>query len=165
MTATLFILYAASCAFWWRVRGGAWETLLHLPPKGQLARAACTGAMTLPLMLADWHAAALWPALFLGLICCGWGDNFNIPEAPLRNTIAMSLWGCVLMAPSAVVCFLLGFSVLPLLLVPLTMGPVYYACWYAPKLPSIPNFASGPTEWAEVLVGWFIGCAYWLAVV
>jgi len=158
------ISYALWCGFWWRVRGGAWETLLHLPPKGQLARITCCTMIALPMAFVNVEALSLAVLLFLGVCMVGWGDWFNIPEAPVKNTVMMSLCGLGVMAPSIVFTPWFGWPMWYMVVAGLFFGPAYAACWYAPKLPSTPGFANGPTEWAEVLVGAGIGLGYWASV-
>jgi hypothetical protein len=45
----------------------------------------------------------------------------------------------------------------------LAFGPVYALAWHLPRLPNVPRFAAGPTEWAEVACGAALGAALWMS--
>lgn len=163
----MIVLFAIWAGFLWRVRGGAWETLLRLPPGTTKARLATAALIAAPLAIADPWAAAVAPALFLGMALAGWGHAMDIGRvAGTRwgDAAWMSGWGVVVVLPSAVVAGLLGGVAWPLLAAGALFGPVYALAWHLPRLPDIPDFAIGPTEWAEVACGAAVGAALWCAL-
>ena len=177
MTLLLGLLYAAWCGVLWRVRGGAWETLLGLPPGTTRARLACAGAMALPLLVVTpwWDCIAVAAALYLGMALAGWGGAMDIGRVSgdrWGDTLEMSMWGLFAMMPIAiVVAGVAGRAGMPLvgawLLMPLVgplFGPIYALAWHVPRLPDVPRFAGGPTEWAEVACGAVLGLALWAAL-
>lgn len=161
------LLYAIWCGFLWRVRGGAWVTLLRLPAGTTKARFAVAVLVAAPLMLAMPGAATIAPALFLGLVLAGWGDAMDIGRiagSRWGDAIGMSAWGMVTVLPSAVVTAVLGGVAWPVLLAGVLFGPIYALAWHLPRLPDVPRFAAGPTEWAEAACGAAIGAALWVAL-
>lgn len=165
------VLFALWCGVLWRVRGGAWETLLGLPATGIGARIAVAVLMAAPIAvgLGSFAALALAPALFLGMVLAGWGDAMDIGRtggSRWGDAVAMSGWGVVVVLPSAVVIGCLGGSAWPLIVAGMLFGPIYALAWHLarlpnpldlPKLPNIPGFAWGATEWAEFAAGCAIG--------
>ncbi|MBR0681932.1 hypothetical protein GXW74_15665 [Roseomonas eburnea] len=166
-------LYAAWCGALWRVRGGAWETLLHLPPGTTTARLATAVIMTLPLLPAfGLPAAAIAPALYLGMVLAGWGDAMDIGRragSRWGDAIVMSAWGVVAILPGALVAGALGGQAWPLFVAGVLFGPSYAFTWWWGDMERLPQprlrgFASGPTEWAEVACGALLGAALWVAL-
>jgi hypothetical protein len=162
------IAYALWAAFWWRVRGGAWETLLGLPPATTQARLVTAAALAVPLLpVLGWTGAAPAVLLFLGMALAGWGDAMDIGRLAgtrLRDAVDMSAWGLVATAPAAGGVLLLGGTWWSFTLAGLAFGPVYAAAWWWAEQerlphPAIPRFAVGPTEWAECGAGAAIGLA------
>ncbi len=169
MTLLLALLYAVSCGFLWRVRGGAWETLLGFPAAGLVARGTVAVGMALPLLTilpvvpVIQVAAALW----LGMALAGWGDAMDIGRVAgsrWGDAIAMSAWGVVVALPAAIVTAGLGGQAWPLLVAGVLFGPIYALAWHLPHLPDVRGLAAGPTEWAEVACGAALGAALWCAV-
>lgn len=161
------LLFAAWCGFLWRVRGGAWVTLLRLPAGTTKARLATALLVAAPLMLGTPGAAALAPALFLGMVLAGWGDAMDIGRVAgsrWGDAIAMSAWGVLTVLPCAVVAAFLGGVAWPVLVAGVLFGPIYALAWHLPRLPRVPRFAEGPTEWAEAACGAAIGAALWVAL-
>lgn len=158
------LLYALWCGFLWRIRGGAWETLLRLPPGTTRARLATATLMAAPLMLLTWWAPAFAAAIFVGMAMAGWGHAMDIGRvAGTRwgDAAWMSAWGVVAVLPAAVVAGFIGGVAWPLLAAGVLFGPVYALAWHLPRLLNIPDFAIGPTEWAEFGCGAAIGAALW----
>ena len=164
MTVLLLALWSG---FLWRVRGGAWTTLLRLPAGTTKARVGVALAMALPLVAVQPAAALFAPALFLGMALAGWGDAMDIGRVAgsrWGDAVAMSGWGVVAMLPAAVASGLLGGVAWPLLAAGALFGPIYALAWWLPWLPDVPRFAAGPTEWAEAACGAAIGAALWVAL-
>lgn len=157
------ILAALLGAFAWRVRGGAWETLLGFPASTQGARAACALALSLPVALGDPTALLLAPALFLGMVLAGWGKVMDIGRVSgnrLTETVAMSAWGLIAVFPAIGAVAWTGGEPLALVAAGMAMGPLYALCWWLQgRLANVPGFAAGPTEWAEAAVGSVLGGA------
>lgn len=158
------LILALWCGVLWRVRGGAWETLLRLPATTIGARLACAAAIAgavwplLPLVDLPFLAAAL----FLGMVLPGWGDAMDIGRVSgtrWGDAASMSAWGVVAVLPAAIV-----LCAWPLLLAGLAFGPIYALAWHLPRLPRLPRFAEGPTEWAEVAAGAALGLALWVTL-
>lgn len=156
----------AISAFAWRVRGGAWETLLKLPPGTTKARLACSVAMTLPLAPAlDLWTPAAAATLFAGMALSGWGNVMDIGRnggKRLLEVLGMSGWGLIAVAPIVALYVYLGLAWQPLLLAGALFGPIYAFWWNLQDFPEVRNFAHGPTEWAEVSVGAALGAALML---
>lgn len=167
MTVVAFALW---CGFLWRVRGGAWETLLRLPPGTTRARLATAALMALPLPLAGASAAlaaGLAAATFLGMAMAGWGramDIGRVSGSRWGDAVQMSGWGLVAAFPAAAVLAVSGGAWWPMLAAGLAFGPVYALAWHLPRLPDVPRFAAGPTEWGEFVVGCALGAALWMGV-
>lgn len=169
--ALLALPYALWGGLWWRVRGGAWETLLRLPPGTAKARVATSAAIALPLLvyLNPW-ALAVWTALFAGMAVAGWGDAMDIGRVRgtrWLDTAAMSGWGLLAVAPAAAVLAALGLPCWPLAVAGAVFGPAYALAWWLGDLellPRVPRFAAGATEWAECVVGAAIAAALAVAV-
>lgn len=174
----MILLYALWCGFLWRVRGGAWATLLALQASGTIARLAVAAWFAIPLAIGlrqPW-LLSLAPAIFAGITLAGWGDQMDIGRTGgtrWGDAAAMSGWGVVVTLPSAVVIACLGGTAWPVLVAGLLFGPVYALMWAASdlpnplnvsKLPRVPGFAWGPTEWAEFVVGMAFGPAILLAL-
>ena len=169
MTILLALLYAAWCGLLWRIRGGAWNTLLGLPEGTTRARLACAAAMTLPLLAVApwWDIIFVAAALYLGMACAGWGDAMDIGRVSgsrLGDAIAMSGWGVVAILPTTILVAGVGGDWTLLLIAGLLFGPIYALAWYLPRPPNVPRFAAGPTEWAEAACGALIGLALWAAL-
>lgn len=163
----MILLYALLCGFLWRVRGGAWETLLRLPPSTIAARVATALLVAAPLAVASPRAVAIAPALFLGMVLAGWGHAMDIGRiAGTRwgDAIGMSAWGVVAALPVAVVAGFLGGPAWPLIVAGMLFGPIYALAWHLPRLPKVPGFAAGPTEWAEAASGAALGVAIWVSL-
>jgi hypothetical protein len=164
VTALAGILFAAWCALWWRIRGGAWETLLRLPPQTTVARLAAAAAMAAPLLAFTGWAPAFAAALWLGMAVAGWGHAMDIGRVAgtrWRDAVLMSGWGVVAAGPAALLMGALGVGPWALMAAGLLFGPIYALAWHLPRLPRAPGFAEGPTEWAECAVGAAIGAALW----
>lgn len=167
----MILLYALWVGALWRIRGGAWETLLGLPPRTTLARAVTSALIALPLVFSMPGTVApllgIGVGLMAGMALAGWGDAMDIGRvAGTRwdDAAAMSGWGVVVVLPAAVVSVLLDGVAWPLVLAGVLFGPIYALAWHLPRLPRVAGFAAGPTEWAEVACGAAIGAALWLAV-
>jgi hypothetical protein len=159
--------FALWCGVLWRVRGGAWETLLRLPPGTTRARIAVAVLMGLALAaVSPEFGIAAVPLLFAGMALAGWGHAMDIGRVAgnrWQDAVAMSGWGLVVVLPSAAGAFMLGGAWWLLLPAGLLFGPIYAAAWHAPRLPSVPRFAVGQTEWAEVACGVALGAGLWMA--
>lgn len=162
--------YAVWGAFWWRVRGGAWETLLRLPPGTTKARIATSVAIAAPLVPAlGWLAVPAAAALFLGTSVAGWGKAMDIGRkggSRLMEVLTMAGWGLVVMAPSIVLAVGNEWTWWPMAVAGVAFGPIYAAAWWwgdTEALPSLQRFAKGPTEWAECCAGAAIALAWWAA--
>lgn len=169
MTLLLGLLYAAWCGVLWRVRGGAWETLLGFPAAGLVARGTVAVAMSLPLLAVLPTVSLMQVAapLWLGMALAGWGDAMDIGRVAgsrWGDAIAMSAWGVVVALPAAIVAACLGGQAWPLLLAGVLFGPIYALAWHLPRLPDVHGLAAGPTEWAEVACGAALGVALWAAL-
>lgn len=158
--------YALWGAFWWRVRGGAWETLLRLPPGTTKARIATSVAIAAPLVPAlGWLAVPAAAALFLGMSVAGWGKAMDIGRkggSRLMEALTMAGWGLMVMAPSIVLAIVNGWTWWPMAAAGVAFGPIYALCWWIGDVRGLPRvrlLAAGPTEWAEVFVGAVIGAA------
>lgn len=167
------LLYVLAGAFWWRVRGGAWETLLRLPAGTTKARIATGIALAAPLAWGlGWWAVGLAVALWAGMAMAGWGGVMDIGRnggrSRLVEAVMMSGWGLVTTGPAASLCAWLGLAWWPLLAAGAAFGPVYALAWWwrdRPHLPqlAIARVAAVPTEWAELGTGAAVALALWAA--
>jgi|GEM_PF-4376488 len=164
VAALLFALpYALVCGLLWRIRGGAWESLLGLPPRTTVARLVTAAIMAFPLLAFTWWAPAFAAALYLGMAMAGWGGQMDIGRiggTRWGDAVGMSGWGVVAVTPAAVLAWGLGYPGLALQAAGLLFGPVYALAWHLPRLPRLPRLrgvAEGPTEWAEIVCGAAIG--------
>lgn len=162
------IVYAVWGALLWRVRGGAWESWLGLPPGTTRARAATAALFAAPLTIHTWWSPVLAASIFLGMACAGWGRAMDIGRvAGTRwgDALQMSAWGCVAVAPA---CFSVwspvGAPWWPVACAGLLFGPIYVLAWHLPRLPHLPRIAAGPTEWAELACGAAVGAGLWVAL-
>jgi hypothetical protein len=143
----------------WRVRGAAFgSTPFSIIASGQLVRLLAALAMVLiPALAHGPWLLMLCPALFAGMCLAGWGDDFDIGRnggSQTAETLRMSGWGLLTVAPTAAVLWWLGGAPWPVLVAGAFFGPAYSVCWHlTPRLPAVPRFAAGPTEWAEVTCG------------
>lgn len=160
----MITLFALWCGFLWRVRGGAWLTLLRLPGGTTTARIAVAVLVAAPLILRMPGAAAIAPALFLGMALVGWGQAMDIGRTGgtrWGDAVIMSGWGVLAVLPSTFVAGWLGGHAWPLPIAGALFGLIYALLWHLPRHPNWPGFAAGPTEWAEVACGCAIGNALW----
>ena len=169
MIFLLLILYSLWGAFLWRVRGGAWETLLHLPPGTTKARLACAVAFALPLSpFIGWHASGVALGLMAGLVFAAWGPAMDIGRVSgsrLLDTISMTGWGLVTVAPVSLLAWGGGYIWWPILAAGASFGVIYAVAWWQKSsLPTIKRFAAGPTEWAESAVGFVVALALVAAI-
>lgn len=168
------LIYTLLGAFAWRVRGGAWETTLHLPPTTQGARLFCGLVFAEPLAL---YLGNLWLfGLVLtiagGLMLMGWGNFMDIgrggnkreimsvvvtdglslsPTSRWHDALAMSLTMVTMFLISALFLTGLGyvFAAIGLLTGALLSGPIYAGAWAVQDA----RKKSGATEIAEWIVG------------
>jgi hypothetical protein len=143
---TLYMMLGAAA---WMFRGGAfWNT-----GSTQFARLAGATAITLPLVFftLNWWLLMLIVTIWAGVASTGWGDFFDMgtnhpdtakseelvsflltwisPTNIWHDILGMSLSGVVVMAPSMVLLFVLGFSWYWLLVPALFLGPIYWVSW------------------------------------
>lgn len=169
------MLSAAWGGFWWRIRGGAWETFLRLPPGGQKARIVPACMISLCVVLWTWNPwfLILTLTLFLGMATATWGPHMVQDDrfpfwTQMKFMVYMMGWGVVCHAYSAVflVWYLGTFWVLlPLIVSAMCMGMFYWLCWrtWWPQ-PYVPRLLDEPLAWAEFYAGAFIQVALLLAV-
>lgn len=176
MSVSLGILFCLYCSFIWRLRGGAWATLLHIHMGTTVTRLVSMFLISLPLA---WWFANWWmiPAvtfgLWFGLVLGGYGPFMGMGDhriVPARTWISFLpkllglqpcgvAWDFVGMCFSGVLIYswvvIMSFAVamnwFVLVLIPLSgiaFAGVYYLASLIPdnKLPVIPGFTASEHE-------------------
>lgn len=175
----------------WRLRGGAFAALSGINIGTPATRAACGFLLALPLaaLVRDPRALLLWPALFAGLSCVGWGpfqglqagtaagaqrdgpyvwavDRLGFePSSPWWSIVGLMICAAVCFAPAAAVAWWLdprGWWVLAAM-VP-WFPPAYWLGSLLPTLGSGPRWRNVFTAWGEALVGAALAPCLWLAL-
>lgn len=152
----LLFLWPLVCAFLNRVRGGMFGEVIQseFPYWGTtVCRLITAFLMILPLSIHDHYITFLlsWAFLSLGFIpgWKAWQSMTNIP----KDIWSLSLRGLVLTAP---IGLLQGY--IPLVLVGLLLGPLYYIGTYLPALTELDHTETlNNSTWGEYLFGAALG--------
>ena len=188
MTIALFALWGAVV---WRMRGGAFAEATGINIGTQATRAACGLLLALPLAILarDPWLLLIAPAVFVGLVICGWAPfmaygldgNAHVEASPfdwLPRTLGVpqasemtdfAAWmqiGLVCMLPSEIALWWLGFAWWWLAVPAVAFSGVYWACDRAGSRRWLPYFRviDTPEAWAELVMGAVIGAALAMAI-
>lgn len=176
MDIALSLFYCLFCSFVWRLRGGAWATLLHVYMGTTITRLVSSFLISLPLA---WYMSNWWIVpgvtfgLWFGLVMAGYGPFMGMGDhaiTPAKTWISFfprllrlkpqsrawdfaGMWFCgvLLYGWVCLMSFSVSMNLLTLLLIPASgfaFAGVYYLASLVPdeKLPVIPGLTAKEHE-------------------
>lgn len=183
LTAVLLVAYLLWGAVVWRARGGAFHALTGINIGTQATRLAAGLLMAAPL--AFWHPWALLfaPALFVGLLCVGWGPymglghstpdraqgvvdpilhyGFGDRETFWSDWCGLALCGLILMVWSVPIAAVWHPVTIACVLGAGALLPVAYWAAYRLCLPTLGPLVDDRTVWGECGAGILVAAALW----
>lgn len=185
IVSMLFMLYGGMV---WRLRGGAWNTWLHIKMGTVLTRIITGFLYALPMVLMTsnfWLLLTVTVGIWVGLMLAGWGPFMTMGTnmTPAKRTwidvfprmcglkpgtvtwdlVGMMVCGVLLFVPIVISMGVISLSwwMVPVILcAAVAFAMIYLTCSRMTRLPHVPGFASGFTEWAEVGVGALVSVTF-----
>ncbi len=188
MHSAFYLLAALWGGVCWRARGGGMTDCTGINPGTGGMRAIAAVAMVAPLLRANWLAALLMPALWIGWSTSGWAAFMGMADdtvadrakaknwlarilsplpSPAFNTIGMAIEGMICVLPAAIAIFAVHrtfWLAAAVLLSGVMFTPAYWVVKATPWVPNCGCFipSRSRTAWGETLVGaWVLSVLLW----